>query len=79
MHKLIMEKSDALPVHGVYVANALDSGAQEPSLDIVARYRPDLLAVSQSLRGHDAFFSTAKARAEIGWIPKRSWRDYASG
>jgi len=43
----------------------------------VARFRPDLLPVSR-LAGHDGFFSPAKAQREVGWTPRRSWRDYRS-
>jgi len=74
---MIMEKADALPVHSVYVASSLDSAALEPSQEIVARFRPDLLPVSR-LAGHDGFFSPAKAQREVGWTPRRSWRDYRS-
>ena len=47
----------------------------EPSLDIVARFRPELLPVSK-MSAHQAFWSAAKAQAEVGWTPKHSWRDY---
>jgi len=75
LQKMLMEKAPTLPLHGVYVANGLDSSALEPSLEIVERFRPDLLVVSK-LQGHEAFFSPAKANAEVGWIPKHTWRDY---
>lgn len=74
MQRLIMERADALPAHDVYVANALDSAALEPSQEIVARFHPELLSVTR-MTGHEAFWSTAKAQKELGWAPKRSWRD----
>ena len=76
LHRLILEQAQDLPPHDVYVANALDSSALEPSLELVERFRPDLVAVSGALRGHDAFFSSAKARADLGWSPERGWRRY---
>jgi nucleoside-diphosphate-sugar epimerase len=78
LQAMIMEKADALPKHSVYVANALDSSALEPSLEIVAKFRPELIPVSK-LSAHQALWSTAKAQAEVGWMPKHSWRDYLPG
>jgi UDP-glucose 4-epimerase len=75
LQRMIMEKAHALPVHSVYVANGLDSTALEPSQEIVAKFRPDLLPVAK-MAGHEAFWSTAKAHKEVGWTPKHSWRDY---
>jgi UDP-glucose 4-epimerase len=74
LQRMIMEKADLLPVHSVYVANGLDSTVLEPSQEIVARFRPELLPVTR-LSGHQAFWSTAKAQQEVGWVPKHSWRD----
>ena len=75
LQRLIMEKAHQLAEHSVYVANAPDTLAQEPSAELVARLRPELNAVAH-LDGHQAFFSAAKARAELGWVAQHSWRDY---
>jgi nucleoside-diphosphate-sugar epimerase len=79
LHRLILEKAGALPVHDVYVANGLDSTLLEPSREVIERYRPDLLPLATALTGHQAFFSVAKAQAELGWTPRRSWREYLPG
>lgn len=76
LQRMIMEKAAALPMHAVYIANAADTAALEPSLELVEKYRPDLLPVTRGLQGHDAFFSIAKARAEVGWEPQHTWREY---
>jgi nucleoside-diphosphate-sugar epimerase len=76
LHRMIQEGADDLPAHDVYVANGLDTVALEPSLELVQRFRPDLLPLAGSLSGHQAFFSVAKAQAALGWAPKRTWRDY---
>jgi UDP-glucose 4-epimerase len=75
LQRIIMEKAESLPPHDVYVANGLDSTALEPSMELIAKYRPNLLSVAK-LEGHQAFFSTAKAQAVLGWSAKHSWRDY---
>jgi len=75
LQKMIMEKADSLPKHSVYVANGLDSTCLEPTMDIVRKFRPDLVDVCK-MEGHDAFFSIAKAQREVGWTPKTGWRDY---
>jgi nucleoside-diphosphate-sugar epimerase len=77
MQRLLMEKAEALPAHAVLAANALDTNALEPSIELVAKFRPHLLPLAEGkMSGHDAFFSMAKARQLLGWAPKHSWRDY---
>ncbi|MEA3407720.1 MAG: NAD(P)-dependent oxidoreductase [Chloroflexota bacterium] len=73
---LLMVRADELPAHDVFVANALDSTALEPSKELVAKFRPDLLPVVEGMTGHQAFFSVCKAKEAVGWAPKLSWRDY---
>ncbi len=77
LQRMIMEKADSLPIHSVYVANGLDSTCLEPSREVVARFRPDLLSVT-GMQGHEAFWCTTKAQREVGWAPRHSWRDYLS-
>ena len=76
LQRLILERADSLPAHDVYVANGPDSTLLEPSLEVVGRYRPDLLPLVRGLDGHQAFFSVAKARSALGWVPRRSWREH---
>ncbi len=76
LQRLLMEKADSLPVHDVFIANGLDSTLLEPSRDVIARFRPDLLPLVRGMEGHEAFFSVAKAQRAVGWTPKHSWRDY---
>ncbi|MGI6368913.1 MAG: NAD-dependent epimerase/dehydratase family protein [Anaerolineae bacterium] len=76
MHKILMERAQSLPEHRVYVANGRDSTALEPTLELIERYRADLLPLAGGLSGHQAFFSTERARRELDWEPRHSWRDY---
>lgn len=73
---MLMEKAEQLPPHDVFVANGLDSTLLEPSLEVIEKFRPDLLPVSQKMTGHRAFFSVEHAQQVVGWTPKHSWRDY---
>jgi nucleoside-diphosphate-sugar epimerase len=75
LHCLLMERAEDLPEHRVYVANALDVLAEENSADLVTRFRPELAAVTH-VHGWAAFFSSARAQVEVGWVPRCSWRDY---
>ncbi|MDI7277411.1 MAG: NAD(P)-dependent oxidoreductase [Anaerolineae bacterium] len=76
LQRLILEKAEQLPVHDVYVANGLDTTLLEPTLEVIERFRPDLLPLARGLDGHQAFFSTARARAALGWLPARTWRAF---
>jgi len=55
----MMERAYSLPDHRVYVANARDTTALEPTLELIER-----------------FLSTARARRELDWQPRYSWRDW---
>jgi hypothetical protein len=48
----------------------------EPSLEIVEKYRPDLLPVVRGLEGHATFLSNRKLREAVGWAPRTSWREF---
>lgn len=76
MHRLIMESADALPPHDVYFANAADTTALEPTLELIQRFRPDLLSKVRHLEGHQAFFSCDKARQALRWQPRITWREH---
>jgi len=76
MHRMIMEAVETLPPHDVYFLNGADTTALEPSLELVERFRPDLLPLVRDLSGHAAFFSTAKARRAFGFEPQFTWREH---
>lgn len=76
MHRLIMHKAAELPPHRVYVANAQDTTALEPTRELIERFRPDLLPLADKLVGHAAFMSMARAERELGWRAERTWREY---
>ncbi len=73
---LIQEAADDLPVHDIFVGNNLDTEALEPTMELIERFRPDLLPVSHGLSGHDALFSPKHAYEMVGWVPAITWRDY---
>jgi hypothetical protein len=51
--------------------------ALEPSMEIVTKFRPDLLPlVKGKLAGHATFFSNRKLKRAVGWKPKERWRKY---
>jgi nucleoside-diphosphate-sugar epimerase len=76
MHRIIMERAMSLATHRVYVANGRDTTALEPTLELIERFRADLLPLATEITGHQPFFSTARARRELDWEPRYSWRDY---
>jgi nucleoside-diphosphate-sugar epimerase len=75
LHRLIMEKNAALPAHDIFCANAADTLALEPSLELVEKFRPELLPMTKIGDTYQAFFSCAKAHKLVGWTVKHSWRD----
>lgn len=75
-HRLLMEKAHLIEAHGVYFCNGDDTSALEPSRELIARFRPDLLPLAQDLDGYASFISNHKLRRTVGWQPRTSWREY---
>lgn len=73
-HRLLMEKADSLPAHDVYYLNGDDTTALEPSLELVERFRPDLLPLAAGLSGHQSFLNCDKLKAAVGWEHRTEWR-----
>jgi UDP-glucose 4-epimerase len=76
VQRALMEKAQELPLHDVYLLNGADTTALEETVDLVAKYRPDLLPLAEGLKGHQAFFSTEKARGALGFEARYTWREY---
>ena len=75
-HRLIMERAFELAIHDVYLVNADDTTALEPSLELVERFQPELLPLVKELNGHQSFFSCDKIKKQLGWQHYTSWRQY---
>jgi nucleoside-diphosphate-sugar epimerase len=75
-HRLLMEKAHEIEPHGVFFCNGDDTSVLEPSIELVKKFRPDLLPVVGDLEGHATFLSNKKLRRTVGWAPQTSWRVY---
>ena len=75
-HRLLMEKADEIEPHGAFYCNGDDTSVLEPSIELVTKYKPDLLPVVKDLEGNASFLSNRKLRQMIGWAPRTSWREY---
>ncbi len=73
-HRLLMEKADEIEPHGAYFCNADDTTALEPTLELVERYRPELLPVVRDLPGHASLLSNRKLKETVGWQHTTAWR-----
>ena len=71
-----MEKSASIEPLGVYFCNNDDTTALEPSRELIERFRPELLPVTQDLGGHQTLMSNARLKEAVGWRPATSWREY---
>lgn len=66
----------ALPTSGVYQLTASDTLLPEPTMEIIERFRPDLLGVlRQPLPGYASMLSHERATRTFGFQPKHSWRE----
>lgn len=71
--RMCLEASRDLPRYDAYYVNAADTLALEDSLELVRRFRPDLLDRVRHLPGRSAFISNAKAARAFGWRAEASW------
>jgi nucleoside-diphosphate-sugar epimerase len=79
-HIKIMEKAalGELPLFAAYYCHADDTVASEPTMDIIKKFRPDLLARMKShLPGYAPFMSNQKLKDHTGWTHNHTWRVYA--
>ena len=75
-HRLIMERASELPIHDIYLVNADDTTALEPSLELVEHFQPELLPLVKKLSGNQSFFSCDKIKKQLNWQHHTSWRQY---
>ncbi len=73
-HRLLMEKAEQLPPHDVYFLNADDTTTLEPSLEIVERFKPELLPLAVGMDNHQSFLNCQKLKDAVGWQHQTSWR-----
>jgi UDP-glucose 4-epimerase len=60
-----------LPEFGVYTLNSADTRAPEPTMDLLERFRPDLIArLTRPLPARAALVSTERAAAAFGFAPQ---------
>ena len=79
-HIKIMEKAagGALPLFAAYYCHADDTVASEPTMDIIKKFRPDLLIrLKAPLPGYTPFMSNQKLKDHTGWTHNHTWRVYA--
>ncbi|MFS0704014.1 NAD-dependent epimerase/dehydratase family protein [Cellulomonas sp. 179-A 9B4 NHS] len=62
------------PGHHVYVIASPDTVMCRPNAELLAEQFPDV-PVRGDVGEHDTLLSIAKARRELGWEPRHSWRD----
>ena len=75
-HRLLMEKARLIEPHGAYFCNGDDTSVLEPSRELIARFKPELLSLVRGLEGHASFISNHKLRRSVGWAPRTSWREH---
>lgn len=79
-HIKIMEKAaeGELPLFAAYYCHADDTVASEPSMEIIKKFRPELLLRMKShLPGYAPFMSNQKLKDHTGWTHNHTWRVYA--
>ena len=67
---------DSLPLSGVYQLTASDTSLPEPTMEIIERFRPELLKVIRApLPGRASILSYELAQKTFGYRPKYSWHE----
>jgi len=75
-HRLVMEQAHSLPSFGYYYCMGDDTTLPEPTMEVIKKYRPDLIPViREPMEGHAPLFSSKRLKAAVGWRPQISWRD----
>ena len=74
-HRLLMEQATSITPFGAYYCNNDDTTLAEPTMDVLKKFRPDLIPlIREPLEGHATLFSNKRLKAVVGWKPEKSWR-----
>ena len=74
-HRLLMEQANTIVKFGAYYCNNDDTSVHEPTMEIINKFRPDLIPlIREPLEGHATLFSNKRLKAVVGWKPQKNWR-----
>ena len=74
-HRLLMEKAGEIVNYGAYYCQNDDTTLLEPTMDVIKKYRPDLVPlIKEPLDGHTSLLSNKRLKAVVGWKPVQTWR-----
>lgn len=72
--KKVME-STTVPEYAVSYLTAEDTTRPEPTVEIFERFLPELLPLgADRIAGHEPWFSSERAKRDLGWRAEHSWR-----
>lgn len=75
-HRLLMEQAASIEPNGVYFCNNDDTTCLEPTMEILEKFRPELVPLAHGITGNDTLMSNARLKKAVGWKPVESWRQY---
>ena len=74
-HRLLMEKAGSIVSCGAYYCNNDDTTLPETTMELLEKFRPDLIPLlREPLDGHATLFSNKRLKAAAGWRPRQNWR-----
>ena len=75
--RCLLEQAPKLPLYAEYYCNADDSLALEPTMELIERYRADLIPkLKTALPKHSSFISNLKLKNATGYTPQFTWREF---
>jgi len=74
--RMCMEAAEEMPPPAVFYINSSDTRAQEDSIELVRKFRPELLEKPIRVEGRQALISPAKAKKYFGWESEHSWTEF---
>ena len=74
-HRMLMEQANSIISFGAYYCNNDDTHLIEPTMEVIKKYRPDLIPlIREPLEGFSTLFSNKRLKAVVGWKPEKTWR-----
>jgi UDP-glucose 4-epimerase len=73
---IVLAVESQLPGHDVFYIASPDNTTGKNFGEILKRYYGDKIQLRETDREDASGISSAKAQCVLGWVPKRSWRDY---
>jgi nucleoside-diphosphate-sugar epimerase len=72
---LLALEAKTLNYHEVFFVTAEENWTGKNSRELLQTYYPSVTRIAESFGGNDSLISSARAKAELGYVPRHTWKE----